>query len=223
MSTVIRQSQLFQSGRLIAGVDEAGRGPLAGPVVAAAVILDPMRPIDGLDDSKKISPARREHLAVEIESKALAWSVRWSDASEIDSLNILHATMLAMRRALLGLRVRPKRVEVDGNRLPSLEFSGVRLPGVAIVGGDACVEAISAASILAKVRRDSIMRDYDRLYPGYGFAQHKGYGTVFHRESLFRLGPCQQHRRSFRPVSDMGGPMKMWLQTGYNKLPAAMP
>lgn len=223
MSIAVRQSQLFQSGELTAGVDEAGRGPLAGPVVAGAVILDPMLPIEGLDDSKKISPKRREQLAHEIEAKALAWSVRWSDASEIDSLNILHATMLAMRRALLGLRVQPGRVEVDGNRLPSLEFNGVRLAGKAIVGGDASVEAISAASILAKVRRDSIMRDYDRLYPGYGFAQHKGYGTVFHRESLFRLGPCQQHRRSFRPVSDMGGPMKMWLQTGYNKLPAAMP
>jgi ribonuclease HII len=176
---------------------------LAGPVVAGAVILDPSRPIVGLDDSKKLSAERREDLAVEIESKALAWCVRWADASEIDSLNILHATMLAMRRALLGLRVRPELVEVDGNRLPNLDFNGVRLAGNAIVGGDALVEAISAASILAKVRRDEIMCHYDRLYPGYGFAQHKGYGTVLHRESLVRLGPCQQHRQSFRPISDM--------------------
>ena len=203
MNLAVRQSTLFQVDRLIAGVDEAGRGPLAGPVVAGAVILDPSQPIDGLDDSKKISPGRREALAIEIESKALAWSVRWADASEIDSLNILHATMLAMRRALLGLRVQPGLVEVDGNRLPNLDFGAVRLPGNAIVGGDALVAAISAASILAKVRRDAIMCRYDRLYPGYGFARHKGYGTVLHRDSLIELGPCQQHRRSFRPVSDM--------------------
>jgi len=199
----VRQSTLFQADGLIAGVDEAGRGPLAGPVVASAVILDPSQPIDGLDDSKKISPKKREELAIEIESKSLAWSVRWADASEIDSLNILHATMLAMRRAVLGLRVQPGLVEVDGNRLPNLDFGVIRLPGNAIVGGDALVAAISAASILAKVRRDAIMCRYDRLYPGYGFARHKGYGTVLHRESLLQLGPCQQHRRSFRPVSDM--------------------
>jgi ribonuclease HII len=203
VSVVVRQSDIFQTDGLVAGVDEAGRGPLAGPVVAGAVILDPSRPITGLDDSKKLSPARREVLAIEIRSKALAWSVSWADASEIDSLNILHATMLAMRRALLGLRVRPRLVEVDGNRLPNLSFSGVRLAGNAIVGGDALVEAISAASILAKVRRDAIMCDYARLYPGYGFDRHKGYGTVFHRESLARLGPCQQHRRSFRPISEL--------------------
>ena len=176
---------------------------MAGPVVAGAVILDPMRPIDGLDDSKKLSPARREALAVEIKLKALAWSVSWADAAEIDSLNILHATMLAMRRALLGLRVRPQLVEVDGNRLPNLEIGNGRIQGNAIVGGDALVEAISAASILAKVRRDAIMCEVDQLYPGYGFAQHKGYGTALHRESLDRLGPCPQHRWSFRPVSGM--------------------
>ena len=203
MIPAVRQPTLFLSDRLIAGVDEAGRGPLAGPVVAGAVILDPLQPIDGLDDSKKISPRRREELAIEIESKALAWSVRWADVAEIDSLNILHATMLAMRRAVLGLKLQPGLVEVDGNRLPNLEFASVRLPGNAIVGGDALVAAISAASILAKVRRDAIMRDYDRLYPGYGFARHKGYGTVLHRESLVQLGPCPQHRRSFRPVSDL--------------------
>jgi ribonuclease HII len=203
MNRAARQAEIFHAGGLIAGVDEAGRGPLAGPVVAGAVILDPLLPIEGLDDSKRLSPARREALAIEIKSKALAWSVRWADAAEIDSLNILHATMLAMRRAVLGLRVRPRLVEVDGNRLPNLEIGNGRIAGKAIVGGDALVEAISAASILAKVRRDAIMCEVDQLYPGYGFAQHKGYGTALHRESLDRLGPCPQHRWSFRPVSGM--------------------
>jgi ribonuclease HII len=203
VTDLICQTGIFRADELVAGVDEAGRGPLAGPVVAGAVILDPMQEIDGLDDSKKLSPAKREALALEIKSKALAWSVSWADASEIDSINILHATMLAMRRALLGLRLRPRRVEVDGNRLPNLDFGGVRIAGNAIVGGDASVPAISAASILAKVRRDAIMCDVDQLYPGYGFAQHKGYGTVLHRESLQRLGPCPQHRRSFRPLSGL--------------------
>jgi ribonuclease HII len=197
------ETGFLRADELVAGVDEAGRGPLAGPVVAGAVILDPMQKIEGLDDSKKLSPARREALVLEIKSKALAWSVSWADAPEIDSINILHATMLAMRRALLGLRLRPRLVEVDGNRLPNLDFAGVRVAGKAIVGGDATIPAISAASILAKVRRDAIMRDVDQLYPGYGFAQHKGYGTVFHRESLQRLGPCPQHRWSFRPLSGM--------------------
>ena len=203
MNQAASQTEMFHAGGLVAGVDEAGRGPLAGPVVAGAVILDPLQPIDGLDDSKRLSPARREALAIEIKSKALAWSVSWADAAEIDSLNILHATMLAMRRAVLGLRVRPRLVEVDGNRLPNLEIGNRRIAGKAIVGGDALVEAISAASILAKVRRDAIMCEVDQLYPGYGFAQHKGYGTALHRESLDRLGPCPQHRWSFRPVSGM--------------------
>jgi len=203
MMEALRQTGFFRADRLVAGVDEAGRGPLAGPVVAGAVILDPTQHIDGLDDSKKLSPAKREALVLEIESKALAWSVSWADASEIDSLNILHATMLAMRRALLGLRLRPRLVEVDGNRLPNLDFGSVRIAGNAIVGGDARIPAISAASILAKVRRDAIMCDVDQLYPGYGFAQHKGYGTVLHRDSLQRLGPCPQHRWSFRPLSGM--------------------
>jgi ribonuclease HII len=203
MIRAARQTELFQTVGLTAGVDEAGRGPLAGPVVAGAVILDPLRPIAGLDDSKKLSPARRQALAGEIVSKALAWSVCWADAAEIDSLNILHATMLAMRRAVLGLRLRPRLVQVDGNRLPNLEIGGGQIAGNAIVGGDALVEAISAASILAKVRRDAIMCEVDQLYPGYGFAQHKGYGTALHRESLDRLGPCPQHRWSFRPVSGM--------------------
>jgi ribonuclease HII len=203
VTDLICQTGFLRADELVAGVDEAGRGPLAGPVVAGAVILDPMQTIDGLDDSKKLSPAKREALVFEIESKALAWSVSWADASEIDSINILHATMLAMRRALLGLRLRPRLVEVDGNRLPNLDIGGVRIAGKAIVGGDARVPAISAASILAKVRRDAIMRNMDQLYPGYGFAQHKGYGTVLHRKSLQRLGPCPQHRWSFRPLSGM--------------------
>jgi ribonuclease HII len=186
---------------LTAGVDEAGRGPLAGPVVAGAVILDPDRPIVGLADSKVLSEKRREALAARITECALAWSVGWADAVEIDHLNILEATFLAMRRALLGLRLSPALVEVDGNRLPNLSFEGRQLKGSAIVGGDAKVPAISAASIIAKVHRDRMMRLYDALYPDYGFGQHKGYGTAAHRDCLTRLGPCPEHRRSFRPVS----------------------
>jgi len=187
----------------VAGVDEAGRGPLAGPVVAGAVILDPCRPIDGLADSKVLPEARRECLATAIRSRALAWSVAWADCHEIDRLNILEATWLAMRRAILGLRLTPARVEVDGNRLPRLTFGHRQLEGSAVVGGDAIVPAISAASIIAKVHRDRMMRDLDRLYPDYGFGRHKGYGTEDHREVLRRLGPCPQHRRSFRPVSTL--------------------
>lgn len=186
---------------LVAGVDEAGRGPLAGPVVAAAVILDGDNPVDGLMDSKVLPEKRREELAVQITAQALAWSVAWADAAEIDRINILQATFLAMRRALLGLRILPGRVEVDGNRLPDLIFEGRQLNGSAIVGGDAKIPAISAASIIAKVHRDHMMRHFDTLYPDYGFRQHKGYGTAAHRDSLSRLGPCPQHRRSFRPVS----------------------
>lgn len=196
------QQSLFKPGKgLTAGVDEAGRGPLAGPVVAAAVILDNGRPIAGLADSKVLSEKRRETLAVEIFSGSLAWSVAWADPQEIDQLNILQATCLAMRRAILGLRIRPVRVEVDGNRLPNLVFDGRQIDGDAIVGGDARVASISAASIIAKVTRDRMMRTMDAIYPEYGFSQHKGYGTEAHRESIVRLGPCPQHRRSFRPVS----------------------
>lgn len=191
------------TAKIVAGIDEAGRGPLAGPVVASAVILRPEAPVSGLADSKKLSPSRREKLATEIRCKALAWSIAWADVAEIDSLNILHATMLAMRRAVFGLNPRPARLEVDGNRLPDLDFGGSRIDGTAIVGGDAFVDAISAASILAKVCRDSIMLTLDGQFPGYGFAQHKGYGTARHRQSLTRLGPCPQHRRSFRPTSEM--------------------
>jgi ribonuclease HII len=196
----MRQSDLFHVHRPIAGVDEAGRGPLAGPVVAAAVILNPRRPIAGLADSKTLGASRREQLAVEIRNQASAWSVAWADAAEIDALNILAATMLAMRRAILGLQIIPAALQVDGNRLPELQINNERLGGEAIVGGDAKVPAISAASIIAKTTRDRIMVRMDELYPGYEFARHKGYGTQVHRERLRQHGPCEQHRRSFAPV-----------------------
>ena len=194
------QSQLFEVDGPIAGVDEAGRGPLAGPVVAAAVVLHPDRPVDGLADSKKLSPARRERLAAEIRLNALSWSVAWSDRAEIDAKNILAATMLAMRRAIIGLSVTPMAVQVDGNRLPDLCFYDRSIPGEAIVGGDSIVPAISAASIIAKTTRDRIMVAMDALFPGYEFARHKGYGTQLHRDQLQQQGPCEQHRRSFAPV-----------------------
>lgn len=197
---MIEQRSLFQNRGLVAGVDEAGRGPLAGPVVAAAVILDPNRPIAGLADSKALSPAAREKLAMAIWGRAIACSVAWSDRAEIDAINILHATMLAMRRAILGLSVLPDAVNVDGNRLPRLTFGAHRLTGEAVVGGDGIVAEISAASILAKTARDRMMADMDRLYPGYGFAQHKGYGTRQHAEQLAARGACDEHRRSFAPV-----------------------
>lgn len=181
---------------LLAGVDEAGRGPLAGPVVAAAVILDDRRPIRGLADSKKLSAARREALYDEIRAKALCCSVAQATVAEIDSLNILEATMLAMKRAVEGLRLLPGKVWVDGNRLPSLAVLAE-----AIVKGDDKVPAISAASILAKVTRDRLMTDLDAVHPGYGFAKHKGYGTAVHLAALNRLGPTEHHRRSFAPVA----------------------
>lgn len=196
----MQQAQLFHFDGPVAGVDEAGRGPLAGPVVAAAVILQPGRPIDGLDDSKKLSASRREALAREIRKNALSWAVAWADAAEIDALNILAATMLAMRRAILGLAVLPAAMQVDGNRLPDVRIRGRQLAGEAIVGGDAREKAIAAASIVAKTTRDRIMIDMDRLYPDYEFARHKGYGTEIHRDRLQKFGPCAQHRRSFAPV-----------------------
>ncbi len=199
----MRQARLFSGpAGPVAGVDEAGRGPLAGPVVAAAVVLDPARPVAGLADSKTLNERRRETLATDIRGCALAWSVGWADPAEIDRLNILQATCLAMRRAIIGLRLRPGRVLVDGNRLPNLVFAGRQIDGEAIVGGDAAVPAISAASIVAKVCRDRMMRQFDVLYPEYGFARHKGYGTQAHRATLECHGPCPQHRRSFRPVSE---------------------
>ena len=197
---MMRESHSFRTQALVAGVDEAGRGPLAGPVVAAAVILRPGAPIHGLDDSKKLAAKRREALAFEIRHRALAWSVAWADAAEIDALNILGATMLAMRRAILGLAVTPAAAQIDGNRLPDLSFRGKQIDAEAVVRGDSRIPAISAASIIAKTTRDRIMVEMDRLYPVYEFARHKGYGTDVHRDRLQQFGPCEQHRRSFAPV-----------------------
>lgn len=194
--------------RLVAGVDEAGRGPLAGPVVAAAVILADAG-IDGIDDSKKLSAVRRELLEVQIRRHAVAWAVAFAEREEIDRLNILSATMLAMRRAILGLNCRPALVEIDGNRLPNLGFFGFRLEGNAVVGGDASIESIGAASILAKVWRDRFMRKMDAIYPQYGFARHKGYGTEEHRDAIARYGPCELHRRSFEPVKSLNKPPRI--------------
>ena len=181
---------------LVAGVDEAGRGPLVGPVVAAAVILDPRQPIPGLADSKTLSPAKRERLFHEIRAKALCCSVAQASAQEIDALNILQATLLAMQRAVAGLRLPPKLVLVDGNRLPVLPMRAD-----AIVKGDSKVAAIAAASIVAKVHRDQLCVALDALYPAYGFAKHKGYGTAEHMAALALHGPCPEHRVSFRPVA----------------------
>jgi ribonuclease HII len=180
---------------LVAGVDEAGRGPLAGPVVAAAVILDDLNPIAGLADSKKLSPRRREQLFDEIRAKALCCSIAEATVQEIDQLNILQATLLAMRRAVEGLRLKPAKVLVDGNRLPVLDVLAE-----AIVRGDATVPAISAASILAKVHRDRWCAQLDVQFPQYGFALHKGYGTAAHLAALRTHGACPQHRNSFAPV-----------------------
>ncbi len=181
---------------LIAGVDEAGRGPLMGPVVAAAVILDELRPIKGLADSKKLTALRREKLYDEIRAKALCCSIAMATVEEIDELNILQATMLAMKRAVEGLRLRPQKTLVDGNRLPSLSMLAE-----AIVKGDEKVQCISAASILAKVHRDRWCADYHLEYPQYGFAGHKGYGTAAHLAALREHGACPQHRKSFSPVA----------------------
>jgi ribonuclease HII len=185
---------------LVAGVDEAGRGPLAGPVVAAAVILDELNPIEGLADSKVLSEAKRERLYDEIRAKALCCAIGEASVEEIDSINILQATMLAMRRAVEGLRLKPAKVLVDGNRLPVL-----RVPAEAIVKGDALVQCISAASILAKVHRDRLCLQLDALHPGYGFAGHKGYGTAEHLAALKAHGACAAHRRSFAPVREALG------------------
>jgi ribonuclease HII len=181
---------------LIAGVDEVGRGPLAGPVVAAAVILDPARPIAGLADSKQLSATRREQLAAEIRAKSLAWALGRAEVAEIDQINILQASLLAMRRAVENLNVAPDQALVDGNRCPRLAC-----PCEAIVKGDVTVPAISAASILAKVARDAELRELHERYPHYGFAQHKGYPTAAHVDALRRHGPCPEHRRSFAPVA----------------------
>jgi ribonuclease HII len=182
---------------LVAGVDEVGRGPLAGPVVAAAVILDDLHPVKGLRDSKTLGPATRERLAAEIRAKALCVSVAAASVDEIDRLNILQATLLAMRRAVEGLRLTPHHVLVDGNRLPPL-----KVPAEAIVKGDAKVAAIAAASIVAKVHRDALLCELHGLHPAYGFADHKGYPTPEHLAALRAHGPCVAHRRSFAPVRD---------------------
>lgn len=180
---------------LVAGVDEVGRGPLCGAVVTAAVILDPRRPILGLNDSKKLTEARRELLYDEIREKALAWCIARAEVEEIDRLNILHATMLAMQRAVQGLSITPRLALIDGNRCPQLD-----VPSAPVIQGDAKVPAIAAASILAKVSRDREMSAFELIYPGYGMGGHKGYPTPVHLEALTRLGPTPIHRRSFAPV-----------------------
>lgn len=180
---------------MLAGVDEVGRGPLAGAVITAAVILD--KPIAGLNDSKLLSPKKREYLAEKIKAEAFAWAYGRAEAKEIDQLNIHHATLLAMRRAVEGLTIQPSEIIVDGLYAP--HFENIRYS--ALVKGDSLVAAISAASIIAKVFRDQEMVAMDALYPGYGFAQHKGYPTAFHRQSLKQLGPCPIHRKSFAPVA----------------------
>lgn len=184
---------------LVAGVDEAGRGPLAGPVIAAAVILNPQRPITGLADSKTLSAGKRENLAEIIKENALAWSISAASVAEIDEFNILQATLLAMQRAVGQLRPRPDEVLVDGNRLPTLP-----MPSLAIVKGDSKVQAISAASILAKVERDNIMDEYHKTYPDYSFHRHKGYGTKLHLSEIAAFGILEIHRKTFNPV-------KTWL------------
>ncbi|MBN3265758.1 ribonuclease HII [Pectobacterium brasiliense] len=186
---------VYPQASCIAGVDEVGRGPLVGAVVTAAVILDPTRPIVGLADSKKLSEKRRLSLYDEIKEKALAWSLGRAEPEEIDQLNILHATMLAMQRAVAGLAVVPDFVLIDGNRCPALP-----IPAQAVVKGDSRVAEISAASIMAKVTRDREMVELDQRFPAYGFAQHKGYPTAFHLEKLAALGATEFHRRSFAPV-----------------------
>jgi ribonuclease HII len=185
---------------LTAGIDEAGRGPLAGPVVAAAVILDRKRPIRGIADSKVLTPEVRAELAQRIQERSIAFGLGWADACEVDSINILQATLLAMRRALLGLRCAPAHVIVDGDRCPSLAGLPLDCTIEAVVKGDASVTCVGAASILAKVARDRFMCDLELRYPGYGFAAHKGYGTPEHLDALRRLGPSPVHRTSFAPV-----------------------
>lgn len=193
----VQPSLVWDTPGLLAGVDEAGRGPLAGPVVAAAVILDDLNPIPGLADSKALTERKRERLFDEIRAKALCTCIAQASRDEIDRLNILQATMLAMQRAVAGLRLKPVKVLVDGNRLPVLDVLAE-----AIVKGDAKVSCISAASILAKVYRDRLMHEMDLQYPGYGFAKHKGYGAPDHLAALRQRGPCAEHRHSFAPVRE---------------------
>jgi len=191
--------------KLVCGVDEAGRGPLSGSVFAAAVILPPDHGIVGLNDSKKLSAAKREKLFVEIQAKALSWSIASASVAEIDQLNILQATMLAMQRAIAGLSVLPHEALIDGNRTPTLD-----IPARAIVQGDALEPAISAASILAKVSRDQEAKEMDARFPAYGFAKHKGYGTPEHLAALQQFGPTPEHRQSFAPVRQAGAQATLW-------------
>ena len=184
----------FDNAQLLAGVDEVGRGPLAGAVITAAVILN--ESIEGLADSKKLNEKKRKMLSLQIQEKALAFAYGRAEVDEIDELNIHHATLLAMQRAIEALPIQPEAVLVDGIHVPN-----VSMPCKAIVQGDSLIPAISAASILAKVLRDEEMEELDKMYPGYGFAGHKGYPTVAHREALIRLGPCTIHRRSYAPVA----------------------
>jgi len=196
---IVQQTTLlWDVSGLTAGVDEAGRGPLAGPVVAAAVILDDLNPIKGLADSKVLTALRRDKLYDEIRAKALCFSIAQATVEEIDAINILQATMLAMKRAVEGLRLKPAKVLIDGNRIPTLV-----IVAEAIVGGDALVPAICAASILAKVWRDRWCQEFHLEYPQYGFATHKGYGTAEHLAALREHGVCPQHRRTFRPVAEV--------------------
>ena len=197
-----RERELWAAGLTrIAGVDEAGVGPLAGPLVAAAVVFPPGTGIEGVDDSKKLTPEKREGLAVEIRTVALAWATAVIDPEELDRLNVYRATLAAMGRALDALSLTPDHVLVDARRIP-----GCDLPQEPIVKGDARCHAIAAASILAKTTRDALMRGYEDRYPGYGFADHKGYGTQSHRDAIRRLGPCAIHRRSFTLLP----PPKLW-------------
>lgn len=189
---------VFSTKNLVAGVDEAGRGPLAGPVFAAAVILDPQRPIAGLADSKILSESKRDSLYILIKESALSWSIAGASVKEIDQLNILQATLLAMQRAVNGLHIQPDEVLVDGNRLPDLS-----MPAEAIIKGDSKVQAISAASILAKVERDKLMVDYRQQYPDFAFHVHKGYGTKQHLGEIEQFGFLDVHRRTFNPVKTM--------------------
>ncbi|HDL5699912.1 TPA: ribonuclease HII [Mannheimia haemolytica] len=191
---------IYPNARLIAGVDEVGRGPLVGAVVTAAVILDPNNPIQGLTDSKKLSEKKRQALAEEIKAKALSWSLGRAEPAEIDELNILNATMLAMQRAVAGLHIQPDFVLIDGNRPPKLP-----MPAQAVVKGDSLVAEISAASIIAKVARDQEMDELDQQFPQYGFAQHKGYPTKLHFEKLAEFGATPYHRKSFAPVRKVLG------------------
>jgi ribonuclease HII len=186
--------------RRVAGIDEAGRGPLAGPVVAAAVILRPRRPIEGVADSKQLSPGERTRLSIVIRREALCFGIGWADHAEIDALNILQATFLAMRRALLAMTLLPDHLLVDGNRLPKLHGLGKELTARAIIEGDVSQPSISAASILAKTARDEYMNQMHTIYPEYCFSDHKGYATKDHQRLLALHGPCPLHRRSFEPV-----------------------